>query len=311
MSAIKRLAIDSLVRGTESADQTQTKDTFAFKWKKRESYESEAMDRQIGSWLFERYCDGDPSRLDEWLSRPNQIIVDAGCGAGNAALLFFGERLNRHDYLGIDISSAVDVARQRFQERSIKGDFLQVGISDFAIPPESVDLMFSEGVLHHTDNTRNSLIGLSTKLKKGGLFLFYVYAKKSAIREYSDDLIRAQLSKLSDEEAWTALEALTKFGKSLGEKNVEIEVPEDLDFFGIKAGKYDLQRFFYWHICKLFYRPELTLDEMNHINFDWYRPLNCHRHTVEEVREFCRDAGLLIKHLNVQEAGITVVGEKA
>jgi len=30
-----------------------------------------------------------------------------------------------------------------------------------------------------------------------------------------------------------------------------------------------VQRLFYWHVAKAFYRPDLTFDEMNHINFDW------------------------------------------
>ena len=49
---------------------------------------------------------------------------------------------------------------------------------------------------------------------------------------------------------------------------------------------------------------------MNHINFDWFRPLNCHRHTPEEVKGFCDRAGLEIEHFNVQEAGITIVARK-
>lgn len=310
MSAIERLKLGKVAEERCSAAQTQTRDSFAFKWQRRETYESPAMDQTIRDWLFERYCEGNPSQLDRWLEGERKIIVDAGCGAGNAALLFFGERLNNHDYLGIDISDAVTVARERFAERGIAGDFLKVGVTEFAPPDGSVDIMFSEGVLHHTDSTRESLLHLATKLKPGGLFLFYVYAKKAAIREFTDDHIREYLSSLSDEEAWKALEPLTKFGKSLGEMNAEITVPEDLPYLGIKSGTYNLQRFFYWHICKLFYRPELSLDEMNHINFDWYRPLNCHRHTVDEVKEYCREAGLRVLKLNVQEAGITVVAEK-
>ena len=61
----------------------------------------------------------------------------------------------------------------------------------------------------------------------------------------------------------------------------------------------------------MFYRPEFSLEEMNHINFDWFRPLNCHRHTKEEIMKFCHNANLEIEHLNVQESGITVVARKA
>ena len=53
-----------------------------------------------------------------------------------------------------------------------------------------------------------------------------------------------------------------------------------------------------------------SLEEMNHVHFDWFRPLNCHRHTKEEIISFCEEAHLKIEHLNVQKSGITVVARK-
>ena len=49
---------------------------------------------------------------------------------------------------------------------------------------------------------------------------------------------------------------------------------------------------------------------MNHINFDWFKPLNCHRHTPEEIYAYCEESKLNIEHMNIQEAGITVVARK-
>jgi hypothetical protein len=118
------------------------------------------------------------------------------------------------------------------------------------------------------------------------------------------------LHPLTDEQAWEALKPLTKLGIILGELRQEIQVDSAIPFLGIEAGKLDLQRFFYWNICKTYYRPELSFDEMHHINFDWFRPLNCQRHTPEEILEWCQEAELKIEHLNLQEAGITVVARK-
>ncbi|MEZ0372571.1 MAG: class I SAM-dependent methyltransferase, partial [Candidatus Sericytochromatia bacterium] len=236
---------------------------------------------------------------------------DAGCGSGFSALLFFGEHLRQHDYLGIDISDAVEVARTRFAEAGFPGDFLQADLQQLPLGDESVDMIFSEGVLHHTDSTEASLRALARKLKPGGRFLFYVYARKAVVREFTDDLIREALRPLSDEQAWESLKPLTRLGESLGKLGVEIEVPEDIPYLGIKQGRYDLQRFFYWNICKAFYRPDFALEEMNHVNFDWFRPLNCHRQTPEEVRAWCQTSGLEIETINVQEAGITVVARKS
>jgi hypothetical protein len=142
------------------------------------------------------------------------------------------------------------------------------------------------------------------------MFLFYVYAKKAVIREFVDDHVRLELNKFSDDEAWEQLKPLTKLGIELGKIKEKIEVPEDIPYLGIKKGTYDLQRFFYWNIFKAYYREEYTLEEMNHLNFDWYRPLNCQRHTKEEILQYCEEAGLDIEHMNTQEAGFTIVARK-
>ena len=317
MSAIQRLGIDLKLlenRAKEiSENQNQTKDAFAFKWAKRDTYESEAVKKAAAHWLLERYSDNDTSHLRKLLEEGGgkKIILDAGCGSGYSALLFFGALLNEHDYLGVDISDAVETARERFKEAGLNGGFIKSSILDLDfIPDSSIDIIFSEGVLHHTDSTEEALKYLSGKLKSGGKFMFYVYRKKAVIREFTDDYIREQLQVLSDEQAWEKLKPLTKLGIALGELKVEIDVPEDVDLLGIKKGKLDIQRFFYWNICKLFYRDDYNPEEMNHINFDWFRPLNCHRHTPEEIKQWCIEAGMEITSMNLQEAGITVTAEK-
>mgnify|MGYP007077439015 CR=1 FL=1 len=58
------------------------------------------------------------------------------------------------------------------------------------------------------------------------------------------------------------------------------------------------------------YRTDLTLDEMQHINFDWYAPKNAHRHTPEEVRQWCHELNLIIEHEKVELSGITIIAKK-
>lgn len=313
MSALTRLGIQpNASEGVAPSNaQEQTRDAFGFKWALRHTYESDAVKANARQWLLERYCEGDAAVLDQWLSGPRKIVLDAGCGSGFTALLLFGQRLQQCDYLGVDISSAVEVARQRFQEAGMPGDFLQADLMSIPIPDGSVDILYSEGVLHHTDSTERAIHALARKLRPGGRFAFYVYARKAVLREFSDDFIREKLSHLSDQEAWEALAPLTRLGVALGELDVEIDVPEDVPLLGIRKGKLDIQRFFYWNVCKLYYRPEYTLDEMNHVNFDWFRPLNCHRHTPEELTEWTAAAGLRIERMKVEEAGITVIAVKA
>lgn len=291
-----------------SAAQEQTSGTFGFKWAKRNTFEGEAT-RVMKAWLIEKY--GDVPKAP-WLFEggQNPIMLDAGCGAAQSAIALFEPVLDRIRYLGTDVSTAVDVAKTRFEERGLEGAFIQADLNQLPLPDASVDLIFSEGVLHHTDDTRLALAAVARLLKPGGRILFYVYRKKGPIREFTDDYVRGRMQVMTPEQGWEAMIPLTKLGKLLGELDIEIDVPERIELLDIPAGRIHLQRFVYWHVLKAFYRPELTLDEMNHINFDWYAPENAHRHTAEEVRSWCGSLNLAIEHERVEEAGITVIARR-
>jgi arsenite methyltransferase len=291
-------------------EQEQTRDAFAYKWKKSNTYNSNTVKDKASRWLFERYLGNEPDLLKEWFV-PGAKVLDAGCGSAFSAQLLFGDYINSINYLGIDISEAVDVAVSDFKSKNLKGEFIQADILKLPFEKSFFDIIFSEGVLHHTSSTEQALKYLSTILLPGGLFLFYVYNKKGPIREYTDDYVRSQLRGLDDQEAWDQLLPLTKLGKTIGELNLSVNVPEDIPMLGIPAGEVDIQRLFYWYICKAYYDQDYTPDEMNHINFDWYRPLNCHRQSPEEVEKWCDEAELSIERLDIQDAGITVVARKS
>jgi arsenite methyltransferase len=296
-------------RALISAAQAQTADTFGFKWSRRDTFESEAMRGPIREWLVERY--GDVAQADWWGEHGEApIVLDAGCGAGLAAVELLGERLHRVHYVGMDVSTAVDVAAQRFAERDLPGGFLQADLAQPPFPADSLDVILSEGVLHHTDSTEGALKRLARLLRPGGRFLFYVYRRKGPIREFTDDYVRHRLQGLEPEEAWQLLLPLTRLGKALGDLHVEVEVPEDVELLGIPAGRIDVQRLLYWHVFKAYHRDDLDLEELNHINFDWYAPRNAHRQSPEEVRAWCLEADLEIEREDVQEAGITIVARK-
>lgn len=303
--------VDGVLRTDEfvSAAQAQTREAFGFKWAKRDTFEGE-LAQNMRRWLIEKYGD---VVVAPWLAEhgPNPVLLDAGCGASLSGIALFGPILDRLRYVGVDVSAAVEVAKARFEERCQSGAFIQADLQQLPLPDESVDLIFSEGVLHHTDDTRAALGAVLRHLKKGGRALFYVYRKKGPIREFTDDYVREKMQAMNPEQGWAAMMPLTRLGKLLGELDIEIDVPEAVDLLEIPAGRINLQRLFYWHIFKAYYRPELTLDEMNHINFDWYAPRNAHRHTPEEVRGWCAQFGLRIEHERVEEAGITIIAKKA
>jgi SAM-dependent methyltransferase len=293
---------------TES--QTQTADAFGFKWHKRDTFERPESLARMKDWLIARY--GNVTR-EAWFAEhgPSPLILDAGCGAGMSAIELFEPCLKNARYLGIDVSAAVDVAAARFAQRGWSAAFLQADLNTIPVAPESIDVIFSEGVLHHTDSTEAALKSVVPLLKMGGRILFYVYKKKGPLREFTDDYIRDRLQAMTPDDAWKAVEPLTRLGETLGKLDIEIDIPEPIEILDIPAGRINLQRFFYWHVAKAFYRPDYTFDEMNHINYDWYAPRNAYRQTPDEVRRWCQESGLVIERERVEEAGITVVARRA
>ena len=296
---------------TFSRTQAQTKESFGFKWKKRDTFDSPASLARMRAWLESRY--GHWTSLD-WIShaRPGTrpLLLDAGCGAGMSALELFDGCMERIRYLGVDLSPAVEVARDRAIERRAEAAFIQCDLQRIPLRPGSVDAILSEGVLHHTDSTREALRSLVPLLRPGGTFMFYVYRRKGPIREFTDDYIRERLATMTPEDAWDAMMPLTRLGDALGKLGAVIDIPETVELLGIPAGRMDVQRLFYWHVAKMFHRPDLTLEEMNHINFDWDAPANAHRQSPEEVRAWCQEAGLEIQREAVEEAGITVLARR-
>jgi SAM-dependent methyltransferase len=198
------------------------------------------------------------------------------------------------------------VAQERlgFLERT---HFIQADVLQFPFPDGGFDTVFSEGVIHHTPSTEQALRSLVSVLAPGGEILFYVYRRKGPVREFSDDYIRDTVSSLPPQEAWDVLRPLTKLGQALAELHVDVQVPEDIPYLGIKAGCYDVQRLLYWNFAKLYWNEALSFEENHHVNFDWYHPRYAHRHTEEEIRRWCDEAGLSIIHFDTEEkAGYTV-----
>lgn len=294
-----------------SEAQAQTEETFGFKWKKRDTFDSPASLARVDAWLTEKYGDLAENKWFDGLGE-HPLVLDAGCGAGVSSTEYFKAYFDRIRFLGVDISEAVDVAAKRFAERGFhNAAFMQADLTNIPVPEQSVDMIFSEGVLHHTDSTKTALLNLAKLLKVGGRFLFYVYRRKGPVREFTDDYVRDKLQPMAPQQAWDAMEPLTQLGIDLGKLDIEIDIPQPIDLLEIPAGRINLQRLFYWHVAKMFYHPELSFDEMNHINYDWYAPRNAARQSIEEVRSWCAEASLEIEREVVEDAGITIVARRS
>jgi len=137
-----------------SAAQEQTRETFGFKWAKRDTFEGSVADH-MRTWLVQKY--GDVPHAS-WFFKdhgPNPIILDAGCGAALSGIALFGPVMDRVRYLGVDVSTAVDVAKKRFEERGWQAGFIQSDLN-----PDNAALYLSEAVCYDDDKIREVALKL-------------------------------------------------------------------------------------------------------------------------------------------------------
>lgn len=288
----------------DDAAQRQTSDSFGFKWTEQPDWgflpEHQGVVADISKDMFGWEA------IDREALMRDRVVLDAGCGSGVSINQWVD--LPRA-IVAVDISEAVYVCRDRFRGRT-NLTCARADLNRLPFPADAFDVIWSDGVLHHTPDTHASLRALVRHLKPGGRIVFYVYVKKAPIREFVDDYLRQQIAGLPGPEAWRRMEALTKLGRRLSELCAELIVDEDVPELGFEAGRYDLQRFVYYNLFKCFWNDRLSFEHNVHVNFDWYHPTYAHRHTPDEVRGWLDDLGFAIERFHVSASGIGVVARK-
>jgi SAM-dependent methyltransferase/uncharacterized protein YbaR (Trm112 family) len=103
-------------------------------------------------------------------------ILDAGCGSG-VLTTEIARRYPTAEVVGMDINPAIaEVYRNGARLPNLH--VVQASILEPPFAPGSFDLLWSNGVIHHTGNTRRAFDGLTTLVKSGGRAYFWVYEKK-------------------------------------------------------------------------------------------------------------------------------------
>jgi SAM-dependent methyltransferase len=298
--------VPMFVRADQFAEgQKETVETFSWKWDKARNYRTATLGH-YRQWYLDRYGFHTEARLAEFLAGKKRIL-DAGTAHGRDAEMCHNNSVAQ--VYGVDISSGI---RNAFRDlRNLERlNLVQGDLTRLPFPDGFFDFIGCDQVIHHTPNTRQSLHLLLKKLAPQGHIAFYVYKKKGPVREFCDDYIRSQTVNMTPEQCMNLSDAITKFGKMLSDLKLEIEVPADIPVLEIKAGKYDLQRFLYWNMFKCYWNDTMDWESNVITNFDWYHPLHAHRHTPEEVKQWCEEEQLEIEHLDVQESGVSVRARK-
>jgi SAM-dependent methyltransferase len=162
-------------------------ESFGYQWKWFRTVQIDSLNRDLAN--SRRGSDRGPSeeallattgwRDDEF---KDARLLDAGVGAGR-----FAERASAKgaQVFGVDLTPAVDAAYRNIGTRP-NVHLVQADI--FALPfrPETFDLAYSIGVLHHTPAPEEAFSRVATTVKPGGKLAVYVYARYGPSHKASD-----------------------------------------------------------------------------------------------------------------------------
>ena len=261
----------------------------------------------IFKWIMQRNGFENGDALQTYL-KDKKRMLDAGCGNGRVtALLRTYSDDEKTEVVGIDLTAA-DVAAENLKSyRNVH--FHKKDLLDKLDELGKFDFIYCQEVLHHTGNARQGFNNLVPLLEDGGEIAIYVYKQKAPTREFVDDYVREKIAGMDYDTAMAQCRQITELGKALSAQNVKLQIPA-VDVLQIPAGEYDLQRFMYHFFAKIFWNNEFSFEDNAVINYDWYHPQNCSRHTIEEVRQWFLENGLTITHELVDFYGITIRATK-
>ncbi len=187
-------------------------------------------------------------------------VLDAGCGGGRYSKIVAEAGAN---VVAADHSAAVEKAAQLCGSLP-NVDFVQADLKQLPLEPESFDLVFSTGVMHHDSDTRAVFDAVAKMVRPGGRMAVWLYRRNQWWQEIINSTLRRRTTKMPPE----GLERWCKIGAWLG---------------GVPVVNKTLNK---------------IVNFSNHPNwenrvcdtFDWYAPEFQYHHTVDELCSWFREA---------------------
>lgn len=205
------------------------------------------------------------------------VVLDAGCGMGR--YLRIAASAGARTVVGLDLSEAVQAARDLTAE--LPG--VSVARGDLLRPPFAAgtfDQIYSLGVLDHTPDPRAAFLAVARLLKPGGRIAIWVYPKERPLLEAVVRVHRAVSTRLPV--SW--LLGLSRLMAPVGgwKRRLMASPTRVVNRAGVAL-----------HLLtfgvSMHPDPEVRVCD----TLDWYAPRYLTRHTVDEVRGWFVEAGLV------------------
>lgn len=261
--------VDGIPRFTPASSYA---DSFGFEWTSFPRLQLDSDRNQESATTFREKTGLGPDDV------AGKTVLDAGCGMGRFTHVV--ARWGADRAVGADIGRAVEAAGGNL-ETFPSVALIQADLRALPFPPESFDIVFSIGVLHHTPNTYRSLAQVAKLVKPGGTLAVWVYSKRLGSTLSGSELLRPLTSRMSPDRLLKVVEWVTPRTRALKRKLPAIQVPLD-------------------HVLPTSNHPDPEWQVLD--TFDWYSPRFQWKHTYEEVEGWFGRLGFE----NVERLGVPV-----
>lgn len=133
----------------------------------KEWYEQWEMFQDNELFLFQEWIK--PVTLEDFKDKE---VLECGCGGGQHT--FFVAPYAKH-ITAVDLNT-VDIAKER-NRKNKNIEFVENDIAEMDLGKE-YDIVFSIGVIHHTDSPDRTVANLKRHVKPGGKLILWVYSKE-------------------------------------------------------------------------------------------------------------------------------------
>lgn len=131
---------------------------------------------EVEQYRYSKYAPWMPKTM-EFASYNGKDILEIGAGIGTDLVQF---AKNGAIVTDLDLSAGhLQLARENFKLRGLKGGFVHHDAEKLPFEDNSFDMVYTNGVIHHTPHTQTVIDEIYRTLKPGGKVIAMVYAEMS------------------------------------------------------------------------------------------------------------------------------------
>lgn len=258
-------------------DEQKYAASFGFQWHLHARTQLDTSESNRSERAFRRRTGFKPEDL------AGKLVLDVGCGMGRFADVAtrWGARV-----VGIDLSLAAEVAARNLAARD--ATIFQADVFHLPFAPETFDIIYSIGVLHHTSDCERAFKALPRLLKPGGRIAIWLYSKYNSWYRMSD-IYRKVTRRLPPT-------LLYKLCYGVVPLYGVHEVLRCIPLVGRPASGALA------YMIPMAFHPDRKWRILD--TFDWYSPWYQSKHTYEEVFRWFESCGLEDLHVNDQPIAV-------